>query len=171
MVTDRGLLVVLASCSAIVALGIPEPTMAHAPTELRAETPSAKQQLAGLRERLAKLEAIASELHALAKDPMPKGLPAQDRKTWPGFIEFVSQSAEQLSASTREWTNTLDALETGLADREDPEAAVEEATMSFNMQFLRLQSSMQHESRTFTMISNIMKTKHDTVKNSISNIR
>jgi hypothetical protein len=30
---------------------------------------------------------------------------------------------------------------------------------------------MQHENRSYTAISNIMKTKHDTVKNSISNIR
>ncbi len=43
--------------------------------------------------------------------------------------------------------------------------------MSFNLQYLQLQNSMQNENRQFTMISNIMKTKHDTVKNSISNIR
>jgi hypothetical protein len=30
---------------------------------------------------------------------------------------------------------------------------------------------MQHENPSFTAISNIMKTKHDTVKNSISNVR
>jgi hypothetical protein len=46
-----------------------------------------------------------------------------------------------------------------------------ETQMSFNLQYLQLQSQMQHENRAFTAISNIMKTKHDTVKNSISNIR
>jgi len=43
--------------------------------------------------------------------------------------------------------------------------------MSFNLQYLQLQSQMQSESRAFNAISNIMKTKHDTVKNSISNVR
>ena len=43
--------------------------------------------------------------------------------------------------------------------------------MSFNLQYLQLQSQMQSENRQYTAISNIMKTKHDTVKNSISNIR
>ena len=43
--------------------------------------------------------------------------------------------------------------------------------MSFNLQYLQLQSQMQNENRSYSMISNIMKTKHDTVKNSISNIR
>ena len=47
---------------------------------------------------------------------------------------------------------------------------MQETQMSFNLQYLQLQSSMQNESREFTMVSNIMKTKHDTVKNTISNI-
>jgi hypothetical protein len=48
---------------------------------------------------------------------------------------------------------------------------VQETQMSFNLQYLQLQSQMQHENRSYTAISNIMKTKHDTVKNSISNVR
>ncbi len=47
----------------------------------------------------------------------------------------------------------------------------QEMQMSFNLQYLQLQSQMQHENRSYTAISNIMKTKHDTAKNSISNIR
>lgn len=46
-----------------------------------------------------------------------------------------------------------------------------EAQQSFNLQYLQLQSQMQHENRSYTATSNIMKTKHDTVKNSISNVR
>ena len=48
---------------------------------------------------------------------------------------------------------------------------MQEMQMSFNLQYLQLQSKMQHENRSYTAISNIMKTKHDTVKNSISNVR
>jgi hypothetical protein len=47
----------------------------------------------------------------------------------------------------------------------------QEMQMSFNLQYLRLQSQMQSENRSFTAVSNVMKTKHDTVKNSINNIR
>ena len=49
--------------------------------------------------------------------------------------------------------------------------SLQETQMSFNLQYLQLQNTMQNENRQFTMVSNIMKTKHDTVKNSISNIR
>jgi hypothetical protein len=48
---------------------------------------------------------------------------------------------------------------------------MQETQMSFNLQYLQLQSQMQNETRSYTAVSNIMKTKHDTVKNSISNIR
>jgi hypothetical protein len=42
---------------------------------------------------------------------------------------------------------------------------------SFQQQYLELQQQMEHASRSYEAISNIMKTKHDTVKNSISNVR
>jgi hypothetical protein len=46
-----------------------------------------------------------------------------------------------------------------------------EMNQSFNMQYLMLQQKMQDESRRYTMISNVIKTKHDTAKNAISNVR
>ena len=49
--------------------------------------------------------------------------------------------------------------------------SMQETQMSFNLQYLQLQSQMQNENRQYTAVSNIMKTKHETVKNSISNIR
>ena len=48
---------------------------------------------------------------------------------------------------------------------------LQETQMSFNLQYLALQEKMQNENRTYTTVSNVLKTRHDTVKNSISNIR
>lgn len=42
--------------------------------------------------------------------------------------------------------------------------------MAFSVQNRHLQNSMQSDNRQFTMVSNLMKAKHDTVKNTISNI-
>jgi hypothetical protein len=53
----------------------------------------------------------------------------------------------------------------------DATRQMQETQMSFNLQYLQLQSQMQDENRQYSAVSNIMKTKHDTVKNSISNIR
>jgi hypothetical protein len=38
-------------------------------------------------------------------------------------------------------------------------------------QMLKLQMAMQRENLVFTSVSNVLKTRHDTAKNSISNIR
>lgn len=48
---------------------------------------------------------------------------------------------------------------------------MQNAQMSFSLQYLQLQSQMQHENRSYTAASNIMKTRHETAKNMIANIR
>ena len=48
---------------------------------------------------------------------------------------------------------------------------MQEMMASFNVQYMQLQQKMQGENRSFTAISNVMKTKHDTAKASINNVR
>ena len=48
---------------------------------------------------------------------------------------------------------------------------MQEMNMGFNLQYLQLQQNMQQDNRQFTLLSNIMKTKHDTAKNAIGNVR
>ncbi len=50
-------------------------------------------------------------------------------------------------------------------------ANMQEMQMSFNLQYLMLQNKISHEDRQFSMVSNMIKNKHDTAKNSINNIR
>ena len=61
--------------------------------------------------------------------------------------------------------------ETGSQNLLNATKQMQETQMSFNLQYLQLQNQMQNENRQYTAVSNIMKTKHDTVKNSISNVR
>src|SRR4029077_2141786 len=48
---------------------------------------------------------------------------------------------------------------------------MQEMQMSFNLQYLHLQENMQNTNRQYTAVSNILKTKHDTAKNVISNMK
>lgn len=48
---------------------------------------------------------------------------------------------------------------------------MQETQMSFDLQYLQLQSQMQSQNRSYSAVSNVMQLKHDTVKNSIGNIR
>lgn len=87
-----------------------------------------------------------------------------------GLYSSLSKKAEEVSKAARAVNS----------NRPDPGAVgqllaatqqMQEMPMSFNLQYLQLQSSMQNENRQYTMVNNILKTKHDTVKNSIGNIR
>lgn len=48
---------------------------------------------------------------------------------------------------------------------------MQEMNQQFNLQYLQLQEGMQAENRQFTALSNVMKTKNDTAKNSLSNLK
>jgi septal ring factor EnvC (AmiA/AmiB activator) len=93
-----------------------------------------------------------------ALDAQQKALAAQIEKLEAGYDVINSVNP---SKSKRKST-----LPVGGATK-----SIQEAQMSFNLQYLQLQQQMQVEERSYSAISNIMKTKHDTAKNSISNIR
>ena len=48
---------------------------------------------------------------------------------------------------------------------------LQEESKEMNMFFLQLQQKMQQENRRFSTLSNIMKSKHDTARSAINNIR
>ena len=48
---------------------------------------------------------------------------------------------------------------------------LQEMNQQFNLQYLNLQQNMQQENRKFSALSNVMKTKHDTAKSMIQNVR
>jgi len=109
------------------------------------------------RERVVSLRQLSDGLNrAAAIKPDSKPQSAADQKA----LESYDQWLRDTSAEAR-----------SLAAQGERALSQPDLQMSFNLQYLQLQSQMQHEKRSYTAISNIMKTKHDTVKNSISNVR
>ncbi len=91
-------------------------------------------------------------------------------------LRRYDSSMRAMSDALKKWEQQADAVGTSAGGNSQNQLLsatkqMQETQMSFNLQYLQLQSQMQHENRAYTAISNIMKTKHDTVKNSISNIR
>ena len=93
--------------------------------------------------------AAVAEMQKLAQTPEERALAEQDHL----FVEKAAALVAERAAARKQ------------------RGKAQEVEMSFTMQYLSLQEKMQHENRSYTAVSNIMKTKHDTVKNSISNIR
>jgi len=56
-------------------------------------------------------------------------------------------------------------------DIEDPAGDVLAQNSDQNLYYLRLQQQISAESREYTALSNVLKARHDTVKNAIGNIR
>jgi hypothetical protein len=164
------------AASAVVANDGTEVQNASKPTL----TQELRTQLAALRNRQAAIDNAAVALRDMSKEEMPKGLPAEDRATWPKFVSFLGASHVRIAKLAERWSAKLAAYEQKLNELEASgdttrlKAAakeMQEMTQAFNLQYLQLQSNMQDENRQFTMVSNIMKSKHDTAKNSINNIR
>jgi len=85
-----------------------------------------------------------------------------------GLIAKLMKNVREVSRLAAE------AEKTGSAQSEALRQAIEDMTkmsQSFNIQYLDLQKQMQDENRRYTLVSNIMKTKHDTAKSAINNIR
>lgn len=80
----------------------------------------------------------------------------------------------QVSAALAERSDRVADL-LGMADTGVSQAAVltrlRALEKSSSAVLLRFQTQMQHENRAFTAVSNVLKARHDTVKNSIGNVR
>jgi hypothetical protein len=107
--------------------------------------------LEGLQQNLTDLESYSASMSQLNGE--------LDRR----MKEFSKKSASFLEDIKTHADNPANILQTT--------KDFQEMQMSFSIQYLQLQQKMQNENRSFTLISNIMKTKHDTAKNSINNIR
>ena len=106
------------------------------------------------------LQDVAGALHGrFARQS--EGLPQRS-------ITWTTRDGTTMTMSIRvEQTRGKPKLSTTLeAQRE-----IREMSQSFNLQYLDLQQQMQDENRRFALLSNVMKTKHDTANSSISNIR
>ena len=109
------------------------------------------------RERVVSLRQLSDGLNrAAAIKPDSKPQSAADQKA----LESYDQWLRDTSAEAR-----------SLAAQGERALSQPDLQMSFNLQYLALQSKMQKKNQLEQMVSNVMKTKHDTAKNSISNMR
>jgi hypothetical protein len=113
------------------------------------------------RERVAALRTLSATLKQAAAQKPPSTADAKQLEALARYDRWLTRQSERAAELAGEGQAALFAST----------KQMQEMQMSFNLQYLQLQSQMQHEKRSYTAISNIMKTKHDTVKNSISNVR
>lgn len=117
----------------------------------------------------------ASASAQVARPPVLRASPAQLQSTaeqrWDAVLAADQAFTRALHSAVSAEISARRARGEDVSELIAEQARLQEMQMSFNLQYLQLQNNMQNENRQFTMISNIMKTRHDTVRNSISNVR
>jgi hypothetical protein len=84
-------------------------------------------------------------------------------------INNAHSNIKNLKVAISDAQQTIDNLQ-----QKDKEAALKELNQKMagvNMKFTALQTTLSSMGQQYTSVSNVLKTKHDTVKNSIQNIR
>jgi hypothetical protein len=162
---------ILTSSSVLATRADADGTVAPAPATLSydAAVRATKDKVTGLR-------ALAGELEKAADEPAPAKLTSEQLAEVKKYDAWIRGNADRLQKLASSWDAKVAEVrttceKTPTCNKVTTAKTISETNMSFNLQYLQLQSQMQHENRSYTAVSNIMKTKHDTVKNSISNIR
>ena len=89
-------------------------------------------------------------------------------------MSSVEKLARQLAMAVSSHNTNITALWQGVmlpASNQQIIAKLQNLQSAFDVQFRQLQSRMQQEIKNYATQSNVLKTRHDTVKNSIGNIR
>lgn len=80
---------------------------------------------------------------------------------------------QQLEAAAAKHQAAMSSLMKQATAKPDPKslAKLQEQQAAFSVQLMKLQGQMQREADMAANLSNVMKTRHDTIKNVVSNIR
>jgi chromosome segregation ATPase len=115
---------------------------------------------------------ITTDYNALQKEVQQLQAQQQELQEAVQKLERMRTKMTELLPRIRSWEAKVDAAGgSSQAQLFQATKQLQDMNQSFNRQYLQLQKAMQDESRRFTLLSNVMKTKHDTAKNSISNVR
>ena len=114
-----------------------------------------------IEKRIRNLRDTKQVLQKLAKQKGPRGLSKVEQSELKKYDRWLTTSCKELDMLARDGDKLL---------RITGEKALE-MQQSFNLRYLQIQQNMQRQNQQFTMVSNIMKVKHDTAKSAINNIR
>jgi hypothetical protein len=157
MVAKRITLLVALACSAVTLVGGPD-----GPRYAWADEDAAKTTK--LEQRLALLGSANTTFAKLAGEQAPKDASAKDKQAW------ADQTA-WLESGIRRFEALVAVGNAALAQAKAKSKSFPEQYQLFTAQYIALQQELQKETQQLTAVSNVLKTRHDTAKNTISNLR
>ena len=121
-----------------------------------------------------RVASLTSTFRELAAQPTEGHLTSDEAKHVKQYDRWLTATADKADALAQSGSNAITGSAGSSSSSQELMNAtqqMQETQMSFNLQYLQLQDQMQQENRQYTAVSNIMKTKHDTAKNTIANIK
>ncbi|TFH00291.1 MAG: hypothetical protein E4H14_19800 [Candidatus Thorarchaeota archaeon] len=116
-----------------------------------------------IEKRVKILQETRHVLHSLSKQRAPRGLEPREQLELERYNKWLSKAGDELAKVCK--------MGEQLLKQKQETEKFQEMNMAFSLQYLQLQQDMQQENRQFTLVSNIMKVKHDTAKAAINNVR
>ena len=122
-------------------------------------------------------EKLKAEVGALRGDGGPDSVTQLLQVAAQAGFPFAEQHLDDffltMAANETKGELTAEQLETvaGGLDPMNATLSMQEMDQTFNLSYVQLQQDMQSQNRQFTVVSNIMKVKHDTAKAAIDNVR
>lgn len=151
MNTSRALLLFACLASPLALASPPAPPLRAAPSAETSQV-AVSRQAAALRQLAAELRAAAKQPPRLSMDRF-QAARARDYNAW---LEASARSADTLAAEGEALARS---------------GATEAQSADYGARFGQLQARLDQENRGHTEAAALLKTKHDTVKNAISNTR
>ena len=144
---------------------------------VKVATKPKKMNIKLIKKRVRVLRKTSQTLLKLSKEPIPTSIPSNLQNDAQKYNQWLKTSSGSLNALADTGDSLLEQVEQLAAGGSESAQLMlatkemQEMNQSFNLQYLALQQKMQADNRQFTLLSNIMKTKHDTAKNAINNVR
>jgi hypothetical protein len=116
-----------------------------------------------LEDRIKTIRKTKQTLHKISRQSIPRGFSREEKSEAQKYNKWLSTVCAKLDKLSKQGESLL--------KRKIAGKKADTMLKSFNLQYLQLQSQMQKDHRQFTMMSNIMKVKHDTASGAIRNMR
>jgi hypothetical protein len=132
----------------------------------------AEQSLGLVKSRVAQLDEAGASLRRLQSQPVPKGLGYEETREAHRYALWLREVSDRIGRLGRKGEQILNYCgRSGAGDAGLAKAQMQEMQSSFHAQYLQLQNSLYQEHRQFSVLSNIMKKRHDSATDAIRNIR
>lgn len=123
------------------------------------------------RDKISLLRNTAKVLQDIMAELKSRKVNDAQKKQLADYTIWLTSAIQRLNKVAANWESDSKKIYNGSEDPMMNTRQMAEMNANFNLQFLQLQQELQQESQRYTAISNIMKTRHDTVKNVIENLR